>query len=77
MYEIERRIFVDSYCLNSEYELQFGNKKNELVIFQFYNAKSDKDGKKLQMTYNEALNLARNKTRDLRCKNYHYLIYKF
>lgn len=76
MYEIEHNIFVDSYCLCHEYELVYGDKKDKQVIFQFYNSKRDKEGKKLSLTYTEALNLARNKARDLRSKNYHFLIYQ-
>lgn len=76
MHEIEHNIFVDSYCLNNEYELQFGEKKDELVNFQYYNFKHNKEGKILQMTYTEAMTIARNKARDRRSKNYQFLIFK-
>lgn len=76
MQEIEHNIFIDSYCLNNEYELQFGEKKDELVNFQYYNYKRDKEGKILQMSYTEALSLARSKARDRRSKNYQFLIFK-
>lgn len=76
MHEIEQKIFVDSYCLTHEYELLLGEKKEEIVSFQFYNFKHDKEDKIVQKTYSEALRLARERARDGRYKNYHFLIFK-
>ena len=76
MIEIERNIFVDNYCLTNEYDLCLGNKTKEIVTFQYYNIKSDKEGKAIQRTYTDALNLARERANDGRYKNYHFLIYK-
>ena len=76
MYEIEHRTWVDEYCFRNEYELQFGVKRDEIVVFQYYNKKHDKEGKKISKCYLEALELARSRSRDGRYKNYEFLIYK-
>ncbi|WP_289191913.1 MULTISPECIES: hypothetical protein [Bacteroidales] len=46
------------------------------VIFQYYNKKRDKEGKAIPKTYRKALELARDRARDGRYKNYEFLIYK-
>lgn len=76
MYEIEHRTWVDEYCFRNEYELQFGDKRDEIVVFQYYNKKHDKEGKAISKTYRKALELARDRARDGRYKNYEFLIFK-
>lgn len=76
MYEIEHRIWIDKYCFSNEYALQFGDKRDEIVVFQYYNKKHDKEGNKISKCYLEALELARSRSRDGRYKNYEFLIYK-
>lgn len=76
MREIERNIYVDDYCFKNEYALTYGDLKDTEVYFQYHNKKHCKDGKKILLTYVEALKLARKRAGDGRYKNYDYLIYK-
>lgn len=74
MKELERRIFVSEDIIGNEYKYLHGNKKNENVIFQYYNVKKDKEGKATYKTYGKALSLARQRSNDGRYKNYEFLI---
>lgn len=78
MHELEHRIFVDDYCLDNEYALTYGDKKDELVYFKYENTKRyapdwywDR-----KMPYHEALELARRRARDGRYKNYEFHIFR-
>ena len=46
---------------------------NELVTFTYMNIKTGKETEK-KMTYRHALNLAQDRARDRRYKNYEYII---
>lgn len=74
MHEIEHKIWVEDYCLQNELSLMKDH--TTLVIFQYYNKKRDKEGKAISKTYCKALELARERARDGRYKNYEFLIYK-
>lgn len=74
MHEIEHKIWVDDYCFQNELSLMKDNTVS--VIFQYYNKKRDKEGKAIPKTYRKALELARDRARDGRYKNYEFLIFK-
>lgn len=74
MQELERRIFVSGYLLEHEIEYTFGDKRNESVIFIYYNLKREREGKHITYPYRKALMLARERARDGRYKNYEFHI---
>lgn len=74
MHELERRIFVSGYLLKHEIEYTFGDKKNESVVFIYYNLKKGREGKHITKTFGKALLLARDRARDGRYKNYEFHI---
>ena len=74
MKEIERRIFVNEKILLNEYEYVYGNRKNIMVRFSYYNVVRGRENIGRQMRYNDALALARNRARDKRYKNYEFFI---
>lgn len=75
MYEIERRINVCSEILKDEFDYAYGANKETKVVFTYYNVKTDKETiKKHIWNYTKALNLARQRARDGRYKNYEFLI---
>ena len=75
MFELEKRIFVNKEIFENEYSYLYGNNKDKIVIFQYYNIKTDKEGEEKRFwNYAEALKLARAKRKDGRYKNYEFLI---
>ena len=74
MHEIENRIWVDDFCFQNELSLMKDDTVS--VVFQYYNKKHDKEGKAIPKTYRKALELARDRARDGRYKNYEFLIFK-
>lgn len=75
MHKIETRIFISDNLLEKEYEYMYGDNKNKKVDFVFSNVKTCKDITKLGVfTYKQALELARERRKDKRYKNYEFLI---
>lgn len=74
MQELERRIFVSDYLFEHEIEYTFGDKRNESVVFIYYNLKREREGKHIPETFRKALRLARERARDGRYKNYEFHI---
>ena len=75
MFELEKRIFVNKEIFENEYSYLYGNNKDNIVTFQYYNTKTDKEGEQKRFwNYAEALKLARAKRKDSRYKNYEFLI---
>mgnify|MGYP004541625613 FL=1 len=76
MYEIQRNIFVDEVIYKKEYDFVYGTRKDESVIFQYYNQKQDREGKEIEFdSYSEALAFARYREGDRRYRNYEFLIF--
>ena len=76
MKEIERRIFVSKEIFDNEYSYVYGENKDKIVTFQYYNSTKDKEGKKVEhWTYTDAIEFARYWRNDGRYKNYEFLIY--
>nr|DAU38282.1 MAG TPA: hypothetical protein [Caudoviricetes sp.] len=71
--EIERNIYVTKEILLHEYAYYYGDRKDEIVEFVYYNIKRDRESVK-EFTYKEALDLARQRRADGRYKNYEYWI---
>lgn len=74
MNEVERRIFVSEDILLNEFSYVYGDNKDKEVTFTYYRPKTDKESKGIQMTYREALSLARSRANDGRYKNFEFLI---
>lgn len=74
MNEIERRIFVSEKILLNEYEYVYGNRKNNMVKFSYYNFVKDRENIGIRMRYNDALALARGRANDKRYKNFEFFI---
>ena len=74
MVELERKIFVSDYLNEHEYEYTFGDKRNESVVFIYYNLKREREGRHITKTFREALMLAHARARDGRYKNYEFYI---
>ena len=73
MYEIEKDTYVSEKILYNEYSYRYGTKKMEIVEFIYSNVKSGKETIR-EFTYSQALNLARERRKDGRYKNYEYYI---
>ena len=74
MIEIEKRIYVSEDLFKNEYSYTYGENKDKLVNFVYYNWKKDRESRPIEWTYNDALSLARSRARDGRYKNYEFLI---
>lgn len=75
MKQIEKKIFASEEIFANEYDYTFGEKKNEKVDFTFVNVVTAKEiTKHAIFTYRQALNLARERSKDGRYKNYEYVI---
>ena len=75
MFDIEKRTFVDREIFKNEYSYIYGDNKDTIVTFQYYNILTGKEGvEKRFWNYGEALTLARTRARDGRYKNYEFLI---
>ena len=76
MYEIQRNIFVDEVIFRNEYDFTYGSRKDESVIFQYYNRKQDREGKEIEFdSYAEALAFASYREGDRRYRNYEMWIF--
>lgn len=76
MYEIQRNIFVDEVIFRNEYDFTYGSRKDESVIFRYYNRKQDREGKEIEFdSYSEALAFARYRENDRRYRNYDMWIF--
>lgn len=76
MYEIQRNIFVDEVIFRNEYDFTYGSRKEESVIFQYYNKKQDREGKMIEFeSYSEAHTFACYRERDRRYRNYEFWIF--
>ena len=76
MKEIERRIFVSKEIFDNEYSYVYGENKDKIVTFQYYNAKKDREGNAItHWTYTDAIEFARYRRNDGRYKNYEFLIF--
>ena len=73
MHQIALKIQISDELFKNEYRYFYGELKNELVTFTYMNAKTGKETEK-KMTYRRALNLAHDRARDGRYKNYEYII---
>ena len=73
MQQIAVKIQISDELFKNEYRYFYGELKNELVTFTYINAKTGKEIEK-KMTYRRALNLAHDRSRDGRYKNYEYVI---
>lgn len=74
MIEIEKRIYVSEDLFKNEYSYTYGENKDKLVNFVYYNWRKDRESRPIERTYNDALSLARSRARDGRYKNYEFLI---
>lgn len=74
--EIENRIHVCEEILFNEYDFVYGNRKDEEVVFVYWNIKTDKESSPIRRTYRYALELARSRRRDGRYKNFEFIITK-
>lgn len=74
MVELERRIFVDRDIMLNEYDYMFGDKKNVVVYFYFYNVKRDHETPIHADNYCNVLKRARSRALDGRYKNFEFLI---
>ena len=75
LHQIETRIFISDNLLENEYEYMYGADKNKKVDFVFLNIKTCKETTKQGVfTYKQALDLARDRRKDNRYKNYEFLI---
>lgn len=76
MYEIERNIYVSRRIFENEYDLIYGSRNDESVIFLYYNARQDRMGKEIEFeSYSEALAFARGRANDRRYRNYEFWIF--
>lgn len=73
MIQIYPKVFVEDKIFNEEYAYRYGNKKDVLVEFNYYNRKTDKYTPK-KFTYSSAITLAEKRMTDGRYKNYSYEI---
>lgn len=73
-FEVENRIFVAEEIKLKENDFVSGNRKDEKVTFVFYNTEKDRTKERVFDNYQYALNVAREKTSDKRCKNFEYYI---
>lgn len=73
MYQIALKIQISDELFKNEYRYFYGELMNELVTFTYMNIKTGKETEK-KMTYRHALNLAQDRARDRRYKNYEYII---
>lgn len=73
MYQIALKIQISDELFKNEYRYFYGELMNELVTFTYMNTKTGKETEK-KMTYRHALNLAQDRARDRRYKNYEYII---
>ena len=74
MVQVEQKIWVAEKIFEHEYQYYYGDKKNELVSFTYYNFKKDRESTQIKVTYEYALALARSRSRDGRYKNFEYFI---
>lgn len=75
MKQIEKKTFVSEEIFANEYDYMYGKKKNEKVDFTFINVVTAKEiTKHAIFTYRQALNLARERSKDGRYRNYEYVI---
>lgn len=76
MNEIERKIYVDEELFKNEYSYMYGDKKDELVTFAYYNFRKDKETEvNLDMNYSQAIAFARYRANDKRYRNYEFFIF--
>lgn len=73
MYQIALKIQISDELFKNEYSYFYGELMNELVTFTYMNTKTGKETEK-KMTYRRAINLAQDRARDGRYKNYEYII---
>ena len=57
-----------------DYALEFGDRKDELVAFRYYNVLDDRFSRPIKMTYHEALELGLQRAKDMRYRNYEFYI---
>lgn len=74
MKQITLKITVSTNILNQEYDYCFGKLKNEKVTFCYTNIKTGKETER-SFTYQTALKLAIERSKDGRYKNFEYAIY--
>lgn len=58
----------------SEYDLEFGDRKDELVSFRYYNVLDDRYSRPINLTYHDALELGLQRAKDMRYKNFEFYI---
>ncbi len=58
----------------NEYDLTFGDRKDEKVMLRYYNTRTDKFSDKPYWNYQTALDIARKKASDRRYKNFEFYI---
>lgn len=73
MKEIEKNTYVSEKIFYDEYSYYYGTKKTELVEIIYSNVKTGKETVR-EFTYRKALELARERRKDGRYKNYEYYI---
>lgn len=75
MVGIENRIFVSEELMNNEYSYMYGENKDKVVTFQYYQVKKDRlTTCHLGDNYKNALEFARYRRNDKRYKNYEFFI---
>lgn len=68
--------YVDQEIIKDEYSFYFGDKKDDKVVtFCYYNVKKDRVTELSSKTYIDALNIALERRRDGRYKNFEFYIY--
>ena len=72
--EVESKIWIDQDLYSEEYEYMHGRLKDKAVTFTYVNTKTGKEKSTRVFVYKKALELARERRRDGRYKNYEYEI---
>lgn len=57
-----------------EHALEFGDRKDELVSFRYYNVLDDRYSRPINLTYHDALELGLQRAKDMRYRNYEFYI---
>lgn len=74
MFNVETRIWLSEEIYYHEWDLLYGERKDEKVYFVYHNIKTGKDTIKNHLNYAGALWLARTRRSDGRYKNYEFHI---
>ena len=75
MYNTPMPVYVSKDIVPKlEHALEFGDRKDELVSFRYYNVLDDRYSRPIKLTYHDALELGLQRAKDMRYKNYEFYI---